>query len=61
MSLVGRLVPAGPILLFEMMLLSLPVEVEAAPNQMFPPFVVVPICDEPRIEQLVIVLLVASA
>ena len=44
----------------EMTLLSLPVTTAAAPNQMFPPLVVVAIVDEPKIEALVIVLVVAS-
>jgi hypothetical protein len=56
--LVGRLAPAGPRLLFEMVLpvLAPPVEVL---NRTFPPAVVVPDVDEPRTEQFVTVLFCA--
>src|ERR1044071_2286743 len=60
MHLVGKFVPAGPMLQLEMVLLSLPVETAAEPKKMLPPLVPTAIVAEPRIVQLVIVLLVAS-
>src|SRR5690349_10734363 len=55
-ALPGRFVPAGPMLLYEMVLLSLPV-VTPAPMMIVP---ALPPTFEPKIVQLVIVLLVAS-
>ena len=58
--LVGRLAPAGPMLQLEMVLLSLPVVVDPEPNQIFPPFVLGAMVQDPKTVQLVMVLLVAS-
>ena len=60
MALVGRLAPAGPILLLEMMLLSLPVVVTASvEKKITAPLVATGIVPEPWILALVIVLRVA--
>lgn len=57
---VGKFAPAGPILLFEIVLLSLPFAVTASVlKKMFPPFVATERPNEPKILELVIVLLVA--
>ena len=45
----------------EMVLLSLPVEIAADPNQIFPPFVAFAIVADPNMEQFVIRFIVASA
>src|ERR1043165_8854014 len=60
-SLTGRFAPAGPILQFEMVLLSLPVVIAAEPNHMLPPLVPKAMVAEPRMDALVMVLFVASA
>src|SRR5690349_13558351 len=58
--LVGRLAPAGPMLLLEMVLLSLPFAVDPSVlKKILPPFVVTPALNEPEIVALVIVLFVA--
>jgi len=57
---VGKLVPAGPILQYEIVLLSLPVVVPVL-KKIFPPLVASVIVADPKIEQFVIVLPVASA
>src|SRR6185295_6585084 len=60
MPLVGRLAPAGPMLLFEMVLLSLPLAVTASVlKKMLAPLVATDIVPEPWMFELVIVLLVA--
>ncbi len=60
--MVGRFVPAGPILLFENVLLSFPFPpLPAVLIKIVPPLVVSPVVEEPRMEQFVIVLPVASA
>src|SRR5437762_9411692 len=59
-ALEGRLVPAGPMLLLEIVMLSFPV-VAPAPTIMVPATVANVEAEDPRIVQLVTVLLVASA
>ena len=59
-ALVGKLIPAGPMLQFEMVLLSFPVVVPVEKN-ILPPFVLTDELCEPNIVQLVIMLFVASA
>src|SRR5688572_9298933 len=59
-AFVGRLLPAGPILLFEIVLLSLPVAPPASVAKMIlPPFEATVPEKEPCTEQLVITLFVA--
>src|SRR5689334_13614769 len=54
--LVGRFTPAGPMLLFEIVLLSLPLAVFASVlKKMLPPLVVTPAPNEPSMVELVIV------
>lgn len=56
----GRFGPAGPMLLFEMVLLSLPLGVTPSVlKKILPPFVATDVPFEPRIVELLIVLLVA--
>src|SRR3954449_2510044 len=57
-QLMGKLAPAGPMLLFEMMLPLFVVPVEVLIKTLPPP-VVETVIDEPRIVQLVIVLFCA--
>jgi hypothetical protein len=56
--LIGRLAPAGPILLFEIVLLLLAPPVEVL-MRMVPPGITVPVVDEPSTEQFVMVLFCA--
>ena len=56
----GKFPLAGPMLQFEIVLLSFPVIADKAPNQIFPPAVVTALVLDPKTVQLVIVLLVAS-
>ncbi|MFN9111179.1 MAG: hypothetical protein ACK5XN_14050, partial [Bacteroidota bacterium] len=59
-ALEGKLPPAGPMSQFEIVLLSFPVNPDKAPNQILPPAVPTALVLEPKIEQFVIVLFVAS-
>src|SRR5215210_6568909 len=59
-ALLGRLAPAGPMLLLEIVLLSLPLAVTASVlKKMVAPLVATDIVPEPWMFELVIVLLVA--
>src|SRR6186997_1008177 len=59
-ALVGRLAPAGPMLLFEIVLLSLPLAVTASVlKKMTAPLVATDIVPDPWTLELVMVLLVA--
>ncbi len=60
-ALVGRLVPAGPMLQLETVLLSLPVVTAPAPNTIVPPLLPTATVEEPSTVALVTTFAVASA